>query len=79
MAFVFTRAKDSIYTNVASINDVGPIAIPESFTSAKITGTTTLTREGDPVGKDEPAEVRVTYAGGQLNVSYIQSKEITLE
>ena len=127
MTFVFTRAKDSIYTNVASINDVKPIAIPESFTSAKITGTTTLTWEGDPVGKDELVEVRVTYAGGsynvfnrtegsksininfgnsslpakgtlslsrakthplqesngnaggQLNVSYIQSKEITLE
>ena len=127
MTFVFTRAKDSIYTNVASINDVKPIAIPESFTSAKITGTTTLTWEGDPVGKDELVEVRVAYgggsynvfnrtegsksininfgnsslpakgtlslsrakthplqesngnAGGQLNVSYIQSKEIALE
>ena len=68
MTFVFTRAKDSIYTNVASINDVKPIAIPESFTSAKITGTTTLTWEGDPVGKDELVEVRVTYAGGSYNV-----------
>lgn len=127
MTFVFTRAKDSVYTNVASINDVKPIAIPESFTSAKATGTTVLTWEGDPVGENELVEVHVTYsggsysvfnrtegsksinisfsnsslpekgtlllsrvkthplqesngsAGGQLNVSYIQSKEISLE
>lgn len=127
MTFVFTRAKDSVYTNVASINDVKPIAIPESFTSAKASGTTTLTWEGDPVGENELVEVHVTYsggsysvfnrtegsksinisfsnsslpekgtlllsrakthplqesngsAGGQLNVSYIQSKEISLE
>lgn len=127
MTFVFTRAKDSVYTNVASINDVKPIAIPESFTSAKASGTTTLTWEGDPVGENELIEVHVTYsggsysvfnrtegsksinisfsnsslpakgtlslsrakthplqesngnAGGQLNVSYIQSKEIALE
>ncbi|MCL3850859.1 MULTISPECIES: hypothetical protein [Parabacteroides] len=68
MTFVFTRAKDSIYTNVASINDVKPIAIPESFTSAKITGTTTLTWEGDPVGKDEVVGVQITYNGGSYNI-----------
>ena len=68
MTFVFTRAKDSVYTNVASINDVKPIAIPESFTSAKITGRTTLTWEGDPVGEDEVVGVRITYNGGSYNI-----------
>lgn len=68
MTFVFTRAKDSVYTNVASINDVKPIAIPESFTSAKVTGTTVLTWEGDPVGEDEVVEVRITYNGGSYNI-----------
>ena len=68
MTFVFTRAKDSVYTNVASINDVKPIAIPESFTSAKASGTTTLTWEGDPVGENELVEVHVTYSGGSYSV-----------
>lgn len=68
MTFVFTRAKDSVYTNVASINDVKPIAIPDSFTSAKVTGTTVLTWEGDPVGEDEVVEVRITYNGGSYNI-----------
>lgn len=127
VTFTFTRAKDKVYTNKASIKDVKPIAIPESFTSAKVKGTTTLTWEGDPVGENEVVEVTITYnggvnsifnrqvgsrsiditfsnaampgkatlklsrakvnplqesngsAGGQLDVSYIQSKEIRLE
>lgn len=127
ITFVFTRAKDSIFTNVATINDVKPIAIPESFAAVKVTGTTTLAWEGDPIGADEVVEVQITYngglynilnrtegsksidislsnqvtaskgtlslsrarvhplqesngnAGGQLDVSYIQSKEITFE
>ena len=68
MTFVFTRAKDSVYTNVASINDVKPIAIPASFTSAKVKGTTTLTWEGDPVGENEVVEVQITYSGGSYNI-----------
>lgn len=127
MTFVFTRAKDSIFTNVATIKDVKPITIPESFTSVKLKGSTTLTWEGDPVGEDEVVEVSISYnggvntifnrdkgsnsinisfgnqvtaskgtlslsraktnplqesngnAGGQLDVSYIQSKEIQFE
>lgn len=127
MTFTFTRAKDEVYTNVASIKDVKPIAIPESFTSAKVKGTTTLTWEGDPVGPNEVVEVTISYDGGvnsifnrdegsrsinitfsnsslpgkatlslsrakvsplqesngsasgQLDVSYVQSKEIRLE
>lgn len=127
ITFVFTRSKDSTFTNVATINDVKPIAIPESFTSAKVKGTTTLTWEGDPIGENEVVEASIIYnggvnsiynrdkgsrsiditfsnsslpgkatlslsrakvnplqesngnAGGQLDVSYIQSKEIRLE
>ena len=45
MTFTFTRAKDEVYTNVASIKDVKPIAIPESFTSAKVKGTTRSEQE----------------------------------
>lgn len=127
ITFTFTRAKDEVYINNASIKDVKPIAIPASFTSAKVKGTTTLTWEGDPIGANEVVEVTITYnggvnsiynreegsrsinitfnnsslpekatlslsrakvnplqesngnAGGQLDVSYIQSKEIRLE
>lgn len=127
VTFVFKRSADSTFTNVATIDDVKPIAIPESFTSAKLKGTTTLTWEGDPVGEGEVIEATITYnggvssiynrdkgsrsinitfnnsilpgkatlslsrakvnplqesngnAGGQLDVSYIRSKEIRLE
>lgn len=127
VTFVFTRATDMVYTNVASIKDVKPIGIPDSFTSVATNKTTTLTWEGDPVGENEIIEVDITYtggtysvynrikgsnsininfnnssmpdkatlslsrakvnplqesngnAGGQLDVSYIQSKEIRLE
>ncbi len=127
MTFVFTRAKDSVFTNVATLKDVKPIAIPESFTSINRKTSTTLTWEGDPVGDDEMVEATISYdggvttfynrdkgsrsisitlgnqvtaskatlslsrakthplqesngnAGGQLDVSYIQSKEVRLE
>lgn len=64
VTFTFTRAEDKVYTNVASINDVKPIGIPASFTSARAKGTTTLTWEGDPVGENEVVEVQITYNGG---------------
>lgn len=127
VTFSFARSADSTFTNVASIEDVKPIAIPASFTSVKVKGTTTLTWEGDPIGENEVIEARITYdggvnsiynrekgstsinitfnnsslpgkgtlslsrakvnplqesngnAGGQLDVSYIESKEIRLE
>lgn len=127
VTFVFKRSADSTFTNVATIDDVKPIAIPESFILAKLKGTTTLTWEGDPVGEGEVIEATITYnggvssiynrdkgsrsinitfnnsilpgkatlslsrakvnplqesngnAGGQLDVSYIRSKEIRLE
>lgn len=126
VTFTFTRSEDQVFTNVASIDDVKPIAIPASFNSASIKGTTILTWEGDPIGEGEMVEARITYdggvnslfnrqvgsrsinitfsnsitpgkatlslsreinlplqesngtAGGRLDVSYIQSKEITL-
>lgn len=127
MTFVFTRSKDSVFTNVATLKDVKPIAIPESFQTVSRNGSTTLTWEGDPIGEDEVIEATITYkggvnslfnrekgsrsihitfstpvtategtlslsraktnplqesngnAGGQLDVSYIQSKEIRIE
>lgn len=127
MTFVFTRAKDSVFTNVASLKEVKPIAIPQSFTSVSLKGSTTLTWEGEPIGENEMVEVSISYdggvntifnrekgsksvniafsnqtttskgtlslsrakthplqesngnAGGQLDVSYIQSKEIMIE
>lgn len=68
MTFEFTRAKDEVYTNTASIDDVKPIAIPESFTSAKVKGTTTLTWEGDPIGENELVEVTISYTGGTYTI-----------
>ena len=60
MTFVFTRAKDSVFTNVATLKDVKPIAIPESFTSINRKTSTTLTWEGDPVGDDEMVEATIS-------------------
>lgn len=68
VTFSFTRSKDSTFTNVASFDDVKPIAIPASFTSARVKGTTTLTWEGDPVGENEVVEARITYDGGANSI-----------
>lgn len=68
VTFKFTRAKGEVYTNKASIKNVSPIAIPESFTSASIKGSTTLTWEGAPLGENEYAAVSINYKGGVNNV-----------
>lgn len=68
VTFVFTRATDKVYTNFASIKDIKPIGIPDSFTSAAINKTTTLTWVGDPVGENEVVEVNIAYAGGTYSV-----------
>lgn len=76
VTFSFARSADSTFTNVASIRDVKPIAIPASFTSVRVKGVTTLTWEGDPVGDNEVVEARVTYSGG-VNSIYNRTKGST--
>lgn len=76
MTFQFTRAKGEVYTNKVSINNVNPIAIPESFTSASIKGSTILTWEGQPLGENEYAALNINYAGG-VNTIYNYEKGST--
>lgn len=69
VTFTFTRWKDQVYTNKASIDDVDPIALPESLTSIKGNGTTVITWVGKPVGKDEYVQAHLTYNGGVYDIN----------
>lgn len=67
MTFTFTRAKDSVFTNIASLDDVSPIAIPQSFTSIPLNEAVVLAWVGEPLGDNESVEVRIVYSGGVYN------------
>ena len=60
------------YTNKASIDDVDPIALPESLTSVKGNGATIITWVGKPIGKDEYVQVHLTYSGGVYDINNTQ-------
>lgn len=68
VTFKFNRRQGVVYTNVASLNDVRPIAIPESFTTVSLKGSTVLTWVGEPLGENEYATVSINYKGGVNNV-----------
>ena len=72
VTFTLTRWKDQVYTNKASIDDVDPIALPESLTSIKGNGTTVITWVGKPVGKDEYVQAHLTYNGGVYDINNTQ-------
>ena len=68
----FSRWKDQVYTNKASIDDVDPIALPESLTSVKGNGATVITWVGKPIGKDEYVQAHLTYNGGVYDINNTQ-------
>ena len=72
VTFTFSRWKDQVYTNKASIDDVDPIALPESLTSVKGNGATIITWVGKPIGKDEYVQVHLTYSGGVYDINNTQ-------
>ncbi len=72
VTFTFTRWKGQVYTNKASIDDVDPIALPESLTSIKSNGATVITWIGKPIGKDEYVQAHLTYDGGVYDVNNTQ-------
>ena len=72
VTFTFTRWKGQVYTNNVSIEDVDPIAIPESFTAIKGSGSTVITWEGNPIGKDEYIQAHLTYSGGVYDLNNTQ-------
>lgn len=69
VTFTFTRTNGGVYTNKTSIQDVNPIAIPDTFTTIKTSGTTILIWEGDPIGQGEYIQAHLTYNGGVYNVN----------
>lgn len=69
ITFTFTRSKGNVFTNVASLNDIDPIAIPDTFTTISVSGNTTLTWEGKPIGANEYVQVRIEFKGG-VNTVY---------
>lgn len=69
ITFTFTRSKGNVFTNVASLKDINPIAIPDTFTTVSVSGNTTLTWEGEPIGANEYVQVRIEFKGG-VNTVY---------
>ena len=72
VTFTFSRWKDQVYTNKVSIDDVDPIALPESLTSVKGNGAAIITWVGKPIGKDEYVQVHLTYNGGVYDINNTQ-------
>lgn len=68
ITFTFTRSKGNVFVNAASLNDINPIAIPDTFTTVFANGNTVLTWEGEPIGPNEYVQARIEFKGGINNI-----------
>lgn len=79
VTFTFQRWEDKVYTNHVSINDVLPIAIPDTLVEIHSRKLTVLNWIGAPIGEDEFIQVHITYDGGvyDTNSDLVGTKNIS--